>query len=125
MLTSSLVLSIVTLLSSPVNGIWNPIITGWNPDPAILRHGDDYYVATSSFEYFPGVPIYHSELVLLSQCNEFIWSHDRKSTDISKARISPTGLSSHMPSPVLSNSLSMELLLVPVRHLRANPLLSA
>lgn len=39
----------------------NPIIPGWNPDPAPLRVGDDYYIATSTFEYYPGVPIYHSK----------------------------------------------------------------
>lgn len=38
----------------------NPIISGFNPDPSICRVGDDYYLATSTFEYFPGVPIYHS-----------------------------------------------------------------
>jgi xylan 1,4-beta-xylosidase len=38
----------------------NPILPGMNPDPSICRVGDDYYVVTSSFEYFPGVPIYHS-----------------------------------------------------------------
>lgn len=38
----------------------NPILPGFNPDPSICRVGDDYYLATSSFEYFPGVPIYHS-----------------------------------------------------------------
>jgi len=39
----------------------NPIIKGFNPDPSICRVGEDYYLATSSFEYFPGVPIYHSK----------------------------------------------------------------
>lgn len=38
----------------------NPLIPGFNPDPSILRVGDDYYLATSTFEYLPGVPIYHS-----------------------------------------------------------------
>jgi beta-xylosidase len=38
----------------------NPIIPGFNPDPSVCRVGEDYFVATSSFEYFPGVPIYHS-----------------------------------------------------------------
>ncbi|KAF9074463.1 glycosyl hydrolase [Rhodocollybia butyracea] len=38
----------------------NPILPGWNPDPTILRVGSDYFIATSSFEYFPGYPIYHS-----------------------------------------------------------------
>ncbi|MCX7985474.1 MAG: family 43 glycosylhydrolase [Bacteroidales bacterium] len=39
----------------------NPIITGMNPDPSIVRVGDDFYLTTSSFEYFPGLPIYHSK----------------------------------------------------------------
>lgn len=38
----------------------NPIIPGFNPDPSIIRVGDDYYIATSTFEWFPGVLIYHS-----------------------------------------------------------------
>ncbi len=39
----------------------NPIISGYNPDPSIIRVGEDYYLCTSSFEFFPGVPIYHSK----------------------------------------------------------------
>lgn len=39
----------------------NPIISGYNPDPSICRVGDDYYLVNSSFEFFPGVPIYHSK----------------------------------------------------------------
>jgi xylan 1,4-beta-xylosidase len=38
----------------------NPVIAGFHPDPSICRVGDDYYLACSSFEYFPGVPIFHS-----------------------------------------------------------------
>jgi xylan 1,4-beta-xylosidase len=38
----------------------NPIITGFYPDPSICRAGDDYYLVTSTFEYFPGVPVFHS-----------------------------------------------------------------
>lgn len=41
-------------------GYTNPILPGFNPDPSICRVGDDYYIVTSSFEYFPGLPIYHS-----------------------------------------------------------------
>ena len=40
--------------------IHNPILRGFNPDPSIVRVGDDYYVATSTFEWFPGVQIHHS-----------------------------------------------------------------
>ena len=38
----------------------NPIIPGFHPDPSICRVGNDYYIVNSSFQYFPGVPIYHS-----------------------------------------------------------------
>ena len=40
--------------------IQNPILPGFNPDPCICRKGDDYYLAVSTFEWFPGIPIYHS-----------------------------------------------------------------
>ena len=40
--------------------IHNPIIPGFNPDPSIICVGQDFYLATSSFSYFPGIPIYHS-----------------------------------------------------------------
>lgn len=38
----------------------NPIIAGFNPDPSICRVGNDFFIVTSTFEYFPGVPVYHS-----------------------------------------------------------------
>ncbi|TQS69926.1 glycoside hydrolase family 43 protein [Rhodobacteraceae bacterium] len=40
--------------------IQNPILPGFNPDPSIIRVGDDYYIATSTFEWYPGVQIHHS-----------------------------------------------------------------
>lgn len=43
---------------SPV--IRNPVLPGFHPDPSILRVGDDYYLATSTFEWWPGVRIHHS-----------------------------------------------------------------
>lgn len=50
----------------------NPVISGYSPDPSICRVEDDYYLVTSSFEFFPGVPIYHSrnlvEWELISYC---------------------------------------------------------
>ena len=38
----------------------NPILPGFNPDPSICRVGQDYYIATSTFEWYPGVQIHHS-----------------------------------------------------------------
>ncbi len=40
--------------------IVNPILRGFNPDPSICRVGDDFYIATSTFEWYPGVQIHHS-----------------------------------------------------------------
>ena len=40
--------------------IENPILRGFNPDPSICRVGRDYYIATSTFEWYPGVQIHHS-----------------------------------------------------------------
>lgn len=40
--------------------IINPILPGFNPDPSICRVGEDYYIATSTFEWYPGVQIHHS-----------------------------------------------------------------
>ena len=41
-----------------------PVIPGFHPDPSVCRVGDDYYLACSSFEYFPGVPLFHSRDLL-------------------------------------------------------------
>ncbi|HEU5078002.1 MAG TPA: glycoside hydrolase family 43 protein [Opitutaceae bacterium] len=40
--------------------IVNPVLRGFNPDPSIVRVGEDYYLATSTFEWFPGVQLHHS-----------------------------------------------------------------
>lgn len=42
-------------------GYANPVLPGMNPDPSICRAGSDYYVVTSSFIQYPGLPVYHSE----------------------------------------------------------------
>ncbi|MCI4589502.1 glycoside hydrolase family 43 protein [Sphingobium sp. BYY-5] len=43
-----------------MNIISNPILRGFNPDPSIVRVDDDFYIATSTFEWYPGVQIHHS-----------------------------------------------------------------
>ena len=40
---------------------YNPIISGFYPDPSIVRVEDDYYLVHSSFSYFPGIPVFHSK----------------------------------------------------------------
>jgi len=50
-----------TCLASNFGGYNNPVIPGFHPDPSICKVGEDYYLVTSSFEYFPGVPLFHSK----------------------------------------------------------------
>lgn len=40
--------------------VQNPVLKGFHPDPSIMRVGNDYFIAVSTFEWFPGVTIYHS-----------------------------------------------------------------
>ncbi|MFE5581342.1 glycoside hydrolase family 43 protein [Kitasatospora sp. NPDC056531] len=44
----------------PAGTVPNPVIPGFHPDPSVCRVGDDYYLVCSSFEYFPGIPVFHS-----------------------------------------------------------------
>ena len=48
------------MISASVATINNPVLKGFNPDPSILRVDKDFYIATSTFEWFPGVQIHHS-----------------------------------------------------------------
>ncbi|MEH0152894.1 glycoside hydrolase family 43 protein [Limibacter armeniacum] len=45
----------------PAETFKNPILSGFHPDPSICRVGDDYFLVNSSFEWFPGIPIFHSK----------------------------------------------------------------
>lgn len=40
--------------------IKNPVLKGFHPDPSIIRMGEDYYIAVSTFEWFPGITVYRS-----------------------------------------------------------------
>lgn len=56
----------------------NPIIPGFYPDPSVCRVGDDYYLVNSTFEYFPGVPVFHSkDLVNWKQIGHCIHREDQ------------------------------------------------
>lgn len=44
----------------PENGYYNPVIAGWASDPSVVRVGEDYWLVTSTFGYYPGIPLYHS-----------------------------------------------------------------
>jgi xylan 1,4-beta-xylosidase len=42
------------------NTFQNPIIPGFNPDPSCIRVNETFYLITSTFQFFPGLPIYRS-----------------------------------------------------------------
>lgn len=64
----------------------NPILPGFYPDPSICCVGEDYYLVTSSFEYFPGVPLFHSrDLIHWRQIGHCL-------TRASQVRLGPPGL---------------------------------
>ena len=55
------------------NAYRNPILQGFYPDPSITRVGDDFYLVTSTFAYFPGIPVFHSrDLVSWTQIGNAI-----------------------------------------------------
>ncbi len=55
-----LFLYIWSCAQTPPETFSNPVIPGFHPDPTICRVGEDYYLVNSSFEWFPGLPVYHS-----------------------------------------------------------------
>jgi len=42
-------------------GYKNPVLPGFHADPSVCRVGDDFYLVNSTFQYFPGVPVFHSK----------------------------------------------------------------
>lgn len=65
----------------------NPIIPGFHPDPSVCRVGKDFYLVTSSFGYFPGIPIFHSQdLVHWEQIGHVLTR--RSQLDLDKAGVS-------------------------------------
>lgn len=74
---------------------YNPILQGCYPDPSITRKGDDYFLVTSTFAMFPGVPIFHSkDLVNWTQIGHVL---DRKS----QLKVFDTGISAGIYAPAI------------------------
>ena len=72
----------------------NPIIAGFNPDPSICRVGEDFYLVTSTFEFFPGVPVYHSKNLvnweLINYCLTTPSQLPLEGAEVSKGIYAPT-----------------------------------
>lgn len=72
----------------------NPILAGFYPDPSICRVGDDYYIVTSTFAYFPGLPVFHStDLVNWKQIGHAMDRNeqlDQSNAGVSRGLFAPT-----------------------------------
>lgn len=72
----------------------NPILQGFYPDPSVTRVGDDFYLVTSTFSYFPGIPVFHSkDLVNWTQIGNAIDRPDQldfKKLGLSRGVFAPT-----------------------------------
>ncbi|WP_062467142.1 glycoside hydrolase family 43 protein [Demequina maris] len=75
----------------------SPILPGFHPDPSICRAGDAYYVATSSFEYVPGVPIHRSTDLVTWE----LVGHAIADADVVAAPSGAAGASSGIFAPTL------------------------
>ncbi|HEV8446061.1 MAG TPA: glycosyl hydrolase 115 family protein [Gemmatimonadaceae bacterium] len=87
--------SVYTTLARRPDQFFNPILAGFYPDPSITRAGDAYYLVTSSFVYFPGVPIFRStDLVHWTQIGSVL---DRPS----QLHVDSAGISRGIFAPVI------------------------
>ena len=48
-------------LTTSNQGFRNPVLPGFHADPSVCRAGNDFYLVNSTFQYFPGVPVFHSK----------------------------------------------------------------
>jgi alpha-N-arabinofuranosidase len=88
--------SVYRVMRAGPNEYLNPIIAGFYPDPTMIRAGNDYYAAMSSFAYFPAVPIFHStDLVNWTQIGHIL---DRPS----QLNVDSAGVSRGIFAPALS-----------------------
>ncbi len=75
--------------------IQNPIIPGFYPDPSICRVGNDYYIANSSFSFFPGIPLFHSRDLAHWECIGYALN------DPKQLRLNPEGTSGGLFAPTI------------------------
>lgn len=96
----------------------NPVLKGFHPDPSMLRVGKDYFLAVSTFEWFPGVRIYHST-------NLMNWEYiTAPLDDMDKADLAGCCASDGIWAPHISHDGSYFYLIYTVVHgARENPVM--
>ncbi len=92
-----IVLSIVLSMHSTVGlaqGFTNPVLPGFHADPSVCRAGNDFYLVNSTFQYFPGVPVFHSKDLVnweqVGNCLSRPSQVDLKGTDGNSGIYAPT-----------------------------------
>lgn len=77
----------------------NPIISGFHPDPSICRVGNDYYLVTSSFEWFPGIPVLHSKDLMQLAANRICTESSFATTNERRIEAFKRTMGSYHPLP--------------------------
>ena len=57
----SIISMLLLFIGASAQGYKNPVLPGFHADPSVCRVGDDFYLVNSTFQYFPGVPVFHSK----------------------------------------------------------------
>ena len=57
----SIICMLLFSIGALAQGYKNPVLPGFHADPSVCRVGDDFYLVNSTFQYFPGVPVFHSK----------------------------------------------------------------
>ena len=75
-------------------GYRNPVLPGFHADPSVCRAGNDFYLVNSTFQYFPGVPVFHSKDLVnweqIGNCLTRPSQVDLKGTDGNNGIYAPT-----------------------------------
>ena len=92
-----LVLSMIMAMHNTTGraqGYSNPVLPGFHADPSVCRAGNDFYLVNSTFQYFPGVPVFHSKDLVnweqIGNCLTRPSQVDLKGTDGNSGIYAPT-----------------------------------
>ena len=92
-----LVLSMIMTMHTTMGraqGYRNPVLPGFHADPSVCRAGNDFYLVNSTFQYFPGVPVFHSKDLVnweqIGNCLTRPSQVDLKGTDGNSGIYAPT-----------------------------------
>ena len=87
-------ITFIGFLNILAQGYRNPVLPGFHADPSVCRAGNDFYLVNSTFQYFPGVPVFHSKDLInweqVGNCLTRPSQVDLKGTDGNSGIYAPT-----------------------------------